>query len=64
MTIEFRRAIALYLALTGLRPLSAHRVRSVLVVALGVCPSIVCAWLAENSGAWALSWPRCTRTKS
>ena len=54
MTIRFHNAIALYLALAGLRPLSAHRVRTVVIVALAVCPSIVCARLAENSGAWDL----------
>ncbi len=54
MTPQSRNAIALYLMLAGVRPLSAHRVRGTLVVVLAVCPSIVCAWLAEISGGWDL----------
>jgi hypothetical protein len=32
------------------RGASAHRARSVIAIILAVCPPIVCAWLAENSG--------------
>ena len=43
-----------YLELAGLRAPSVYIVRSVVTVVLAVCPSVVCAFLAENSGRWEL----------
>ncbi len=45
---------ASYLELAGLRVPSVYVVRSVVAIVLAVCPSIVCASLAENSGRWDL----------
>ena len=47
-------AVASLLALAGLRPLRPPGVRSIVGVVFGLCPPIVCAWLAENSANWEL----------
>lgn len=54
MTNQFSKDRASYPELAGLRAPSAYIVRSVVTVVLAVCPSIVCASLAENSGHWEL----------
>ena len=54
MTSPPGKARAGYLKLAGLQALSAHRVRRILAVILAVCPPVVCAWLAEDTGGWEL----------
>jgi|SRR5579884_2637769 len=43
-----------YLEAAGVWPTSAYHIRSAAVVTLGICPPIVCAFLAETSGGWEL----------
>jgi hypothetical protein len=54
LTYQSSKDRASYLELAGLRTPSVYIVRSVVTVVLAVCPSIVCASLAENSGRWDL----------
>jgi hypothetical protein len=54
MTTPLRSATASLLAFADLPSLSAHRGRSFVAVVLGVCPPIVCAWVAQRSGDWGL----------
>jgi hypothetical protein len=43
-----------YLKLTGVWPLRTYRVRRVAAIIVAICPPIICAWLARNSGRWDL----------
>jgi hypothetical protein len=54
MTTPLRSATASLVALAGLPPLSTCRGRSFVAVVLGICPPIVCAWIAQSSGDWGV----------
>jgi hypothetical protein len=54
MTAPLRSATASLFALKDRRPLSTYRGRSFVAVVLGICPPIVCAWIAQTSGHWGL----------
>jgi len=54
LTNQSSKDRASYLGLAGLRAPSVYIVRSVVAIVLAVCPSLVCASLAENSGRWDL----------
>lgn len=54
LTNQSSKDRASYLELAGLRAPSVYIVRSAVAIVLAVCPSLVCASLAENSGRWEL----------
>ena len=53
-TTPLRIATASLLAFAGLPLLSSLRGRSFVAVLLGICPPIVCAWIALTSGDCSL----------
>ena len=54
MTNQSSKKRTSYLELAGVRAPSVYIARSVVTVVLAVCPSVVCGFLAENSGRWEL----------
>lgn len=51
-----------YLKLTGVWPLRTFRVRRVAAIVVAICPPIIFAWLARNSGRWDLFERSCAIT--
>ena len=53
-TTQSTKDTASWLGLPNRRSPSVYFLCSAVIVVLGVCPPIICAWLAENSGHWEL----------
>ncbi len=54
MTSQSASAAERLLELAGLRPLNTYGVRNIAAVMLGLCPPVICALIAGNTGNWDL----------